>query len=259
MDTFLFDKIVFGPVKSRRLGSSLGINLLPLNKKVCNFNCIYCECGDSNAEHPYGKEMLPYEHIINTMMDEFKQLKNDGIPVDAITFAGNGEPTLHPDFPRIIDKTIELRDQYFSHARIAVLSNSTTLNKPKVFDALEKVDMKIMKIDAGTEKMCKLINRPNRNFDLNQVIKDLKSFKGDLIIQTLFLRGWYREAYIDNTSEEELAAWLNILHEIKPQLVMIYTFHRATPVQNLEKVTLEELEKIAQQVNKMGIETQISG
>ena len=260
MSTFLFSKIIFGPVKSRRLGVSLGINLLPGSRKVCNFNCIYCECGwtlDSKEEKSTLPERAEVYEALELKLLEMKE--RDQHP-DVITFAGNGEPTLHPDFPGIIDDCIELRNKYFPEARIAVLSNSTTITKPHIKEALLKIDQNILKLDSGFDLTLKIHNQPRVNIRVAELIDNLKKFNGQLIIQTLFLRGSYKGNTIDNTTPEEIEAWLTALQMIKPSEVMIYTVSRDTPEGGeLGKVPLPELKRIASMVNRLGIKTTVSG
>jgi len=260
MSTFLFSKIIFGPVKSRRLGVSLGINLLPGSRKVCNFNCIYCECGwtlDSKEEKSTLTERAEVYEALELKLSEMKE--RDQHP-DVITFAGNGEPTLHPDFPGIIDDCIELRNKYFPEARIAVLSNSTTITKPHIKEALLKIDQNILKLDSGFDLTLKIHNQPMVNIRVAELIDNLKKFNGQLIIQTLFLRGSYKGKTIDNTTPEEIEAWLTALQMIKPSEVMIYTVSRDTPEGGeLGKVPLPELKRIASMVNRLGIKTNVSG
>jgi wyosine [tRNA(Phe)-imidazoG37] synthetase (radical SAM superfamily) len=260
MATFLFDEIIFGPVKSRRLGVSLGINLLPVNKKICNFNCIYCECGwtrdvEITASRPPGRE-----EVYKALNLKLSELKGKNHAPDVITYAGNGEPTLHPDFPGIIDYTLSLRNKYFPEARIAVLSNSTTISDPLIKAALLKVDQNILKLDSAIESTIKLHNQPRLNINVKELIDNLESFNGKVIIQTLFLRGTYKGSIIDNTTPSEIHAWLIAIERIKPSEVMIYTISRDTPEgATLNKVPLNELKKIAASVGAMGIRTQVSG
>jgi wyosine [tRNA(Phe)-imidazoG37] synthetase (radical SAM superfamily) len=259
MATFLFDEIIFGPVKSRRLGVSLGINLLPVNRKFCNFDCIYCECGWS-ADIEKVKSQLPTRGEVFKALDtKLSAMKESGEKPDVITYAGNGEPTLHPEFHGIIDDSLALRDKYFPAARIAVLSNATTINRPDVKSALLKVDMNILKLDSAFDSTVKVHNQPNKQLDVGELINNLAGFGGNLIIQTLFLRGKVREVLIDNTTEEELTAWLKALEKIKPSEVMIYTISRDTPIgAELTKVSAGELAKIAARVEELGIKTQVS-
>ena len=260
MPTFLFDRIIFGPVKSRRLGVSLGINLLPARIKVCNFNCIYCECGwtlDNSKE----KSSLPKRYEISKALElKLSEMKAKNNPLDVITFAGNGEPTLHPDFPGVVDDTIDLRNRYFPEARIAVLSNSTTITIPSIREALLKVDQNILKLDSGFDLTVRVHNQPRVNIKVAELITNLKRFNGQLIIQTLFLRGTHNGKAIDNTTPEEIEAWIKAVEMIKPYEVMIYTISRDTPESSLlEKVPLTELKRIATMVNRLGIKTSVSG
>ncbi|HEY3370445.1 MAG TPA: radical SAM protein [Prolixibacteraceae bacterium] len=259
MATFLFDQIIFGPIKSRRLGISLGVNLLPTDSKVCSFDCIYCECGWTPRKRTQ-KAILPPRALVRQKMQEklTEMISNNEFP-DVITFAGNGEPTLHPEFEGIMDDTIELRNQLTPHARIAVLSNATMLHKPAVVRALLKVEDNIQKLDSAFEETIRLIDCPASNFKLKDVVENLKSFNGKVIIQTLFLKGSFKDQVIDNTTEVELAGWMKLLQEIKPSQVMIYTIDRDTPATGLEKVKLEELNRIALRARAIGFEVQVSG
>jgi wyosine [tRNA(Phe)-imidazoG37] synthetase (radical SAM superfamily) len=248
MATFLFDKTVFGPVKSRRLGVSLGINLLPSNSKLCSFDCVYCECG-WNPDPRKVKAILPTQHDVYSGLEEklIEMVAANELP-DVITFAGNGEPTMHPDFFEIVNNTLALRDKYAPKARIAVLSNSTMLFKPKVVEALKMVDDNILKLDAGSWETIQLMNLPVGHFDLPKVVDSLQAFNGQLVIQTMFLRGQINEKPFDNTTEEEVDAWMKLLEIIKPQRIMIYSIDRDTPSKTLQKINREELMQIAKRV-----------
>lgn len=259
MATFLFDQIIFGPVKSRRLGVSLGVNLLPTDSKVCSFDCIYCECG-WNPKKRERKAILPTRAEVRLRMEEkLLQMQTSGELPDVITFAGNGEPTLHPDFEGIIDDTIELRNRLAPQARIAVLSNASMLHKTTVVSALKKVDDNIQKLDSAFEETVRKMDCPTSGYQLKQVIENLKQFEGRVIIQTMFLRGIFRGEIIDNTVEQEVSEWLKLIGEIKPSQVMIYTIDRDTPASGLEKVALEELQQIGARVKMLGIKVQVSG
>jgi wyosine [tRNA(Phe)-imidazoG37] synthetase (radical SAM superfamily) len=260
MATFLFDKIIFGPVKSRRLGKSLGINLLPPTRKVCNFNCIYCECGwtqslsNDNSRFPSRKEVQV------ALEKKLSEMKKDGNPPDAITYAGNGEPTLHPDFAGIIDDSIILRDKYFPEAKITVLSNSTTISDPVIKAALLKADMNILKLDSAFDETIRVHNQPSYDLKADELIENLMGFNGKLIIQTLFLRGIHNGLAIDNTTPAELEAWLEAVKKIGPEEVMIYTISRDLPDEGeLKKIPVKELNVIASMVRKSGIKTRVSG
>lgn len=259
MATFLFDKIIFGPVRSRRLGVSLGVNLLPADRKVCNFNCIYCECGWTRHDHLSQK--LPSRTDVRELLREkLMEMGSHGTPPDVITFAGNGEPTIHPDFPGIIDDTIALRNELCPGASVAVLSNATMINRPEIREALMKTDRNILKLDSAFDETVKIHNQPGSNYTIAETIENLKLFGGNVVIQTLFLRGEYNGLAIDNTTARELEAWLDVLVEISPREVMIYTIHRATPAgSNLKKVPEKELEQIAARVKELGIAVQVSG
>ncbi len=256
MATFLFDKIIFGPVHSRRLGASLGINLLPNDKKICSFNCIYCECGWTDSESD--STFHPREEVRENLRLKLEQMKMNNESLDAITFAGNGEPTLHPKFDLIIQDTIGIRNRYFPDAQIAVLSNASLIHKRKIFNALKRVDQNILKLDSVFEDTVQLLNQPHSGFDLKRTIEYLKKFNGQLIIQTMFIRGEYGGVKFDNTTEKEINAWLETLKEIHPALVMIYTIARDTPAENIQRLKQEELETIAEKVEQIGIPTQIS-
>jgi len=260
MGTFLFDEIIFGPVKSRRLGVSLGINLLPTKRKICNFNCIYCECGWTNRFEKASGHLPEREDVFEALDHKLADMKASDQKPDVITYAGNGEPTLHPDFPGIIDDSIILRNKYFPEARIAVLSNSTTITDQKVKAALLKVDMNILKLDSAFDSTVCIHNQPASNINVKDLISNLAGFEGKLIIQTLFLRGVYNGKAIDNTTPEELNAWLKAIEKIQPSEVMIYTISRDTPPEGgeLNKVPVRELREIASLVEKLGIKTQVS-
>ncbi|HOP58022.1 MAG TPA: radical SAM protein [Bacteroidales bacterium] len=260
MPTFLFDKIIFGPVKSRRLGVSLGINLLPVTRKICNFNCIYCECGLTMNSTVKGEPLPSRKEVYEALREKLSSMKEKNQDIDVITYAGNGEPTLHPEFTGIIDDSIELRNRYFPEASIAVLSNATTIHKPSVRKALTKVDQNILKLDSALDPTIKIHNQPHGDFHVATLIENLKKFKGNLIVQTMFVRGIYRGRVIDNTTPSEIEAWLEALKSIKPSEVMIYTISRDTPeTGQLKKVPFDELNKIADKVRETGIKTQVSG
>jgi wyosine [tRNA(Phe)-imidazoG37] synthetase (radical SAM superfamily) len=256
MATFLFDEMIFGPVKSRRLGVSLGINLLPTDNKYCTFNCVYCECGWTDTE---GKKIvLPKRADYKLKLEaKLKALAGTENEPDAITFAGNGEPTIHPEFAEIIDDTIEARDKYAPNAKISVLSNASQLHKKRVKEALKKVDKNIQKLDVGTEEMFQLINQPLGDLSLNQILDKLISFEGNLIIQTLFLRGTVDGKRIDNTTKPQFDAWLELVKKVNPQYVMIYSIDRDTPADGLKKITFSELDNIARKIRFSGIITEV--
>ena len=253
---FLKEDLVFGPIRSRRLGNSLGVNLLPKEGKICTFNCVYCECG-WNPEHRDVNAQLPttveYEA---TLEKALRELAGTPREPDSITFSGNGEPTLHPQFPEIIDITARLRDKYAPKAVISVLTNGTRIHDERVFNALRKVDNNVCKLDGGTVDTINKINLPNVKIDLDQYIKDLQRFEGQVVIQTLFIRGEHDGQHFDNTTEEEINLWLEHLKKIKPRKTMIYVIDRETPEKNLEKLGPEEMAKIAEKVKAIGLEVE---
>lgn len=258
MSTILFDKIVFGPIQSRRLGVSLGMNLLPTDGKLCSFDCIYCECG-LNEERRTRSKLPAREEVKEALIRKLTAMQAEGIAPDVITFAGNGEPTLHPQFGDIIEDTIATRNRFFPHAKIAVLSNATMLHKEYVFQALSKIEDNILKLDSVLDSRIRQLNEPNSpSFSFEGLLKQLCRFEGNLIIQTMFLRGEVDGMSVDNTTEEEIAGWLEALKQIKPKQVMIYTIDRETPVKALKKVSKEVLEAIANRARREGFEVSVS-
>lgn len=256
MDTFLFDETIFGPIYSRRLGNSLGINLLPCNRKICSFDCVYCECGWTLNE--VEQKGMPERRMVKNLLEKklIDLINTHNIP-DSLTFAGNGEPTLHPNFNEIIDDTINLRNHYFPKAKISVLSNATQINKPEILSALLKIENRILKLDAGSNEMFQRINHPSSAITLQDIITGLLSFKGNVTIQTLFLRGNISGLPIDNTTEKEINLWLEHLKIINPERVMIYPIARNTPLDKIEIISKEELDQIGRKVQSLGIETEI--
>jgi wyosine [tRNA(Phe)-imidazoG37] synthetase (radical SAM superfamily) len=259
MATILFDQIVYGPVHSRRLGISLGVNLSPTDGKRCTFDCIYCECG-LNAERRTYSPAPSREATRMALTEKLTQMKTEGVPPDAITFSGNGEPTMHPDFAGIVDDTLALRDRFCPEAKVAVISNSTMLHKGEVVRALCKVDENLMKLDAGFDELIAQIDRPAvHGFTVDKLIRQLCLFNGKLIVQTMFLQGEHNDIQIDNTRDEAVDRWIDALGKICPEKVMIYTVSRETPVKTLRKVSLETLERIAEKVRNAGFEVTVSG
>ena len=253
MATKLFKDIIVGPIISRRLGVSLGVNLLPLDGKLCNFDCIYCECGWTGQSHGVPLRYNSTEEVLSLLEKHLSKGKARGERLDVITFAGNGEPTMHPQFAKVIDVTVALRDRYYPEVKIAVLTNATLLGVPSVRGALEKVDRPILKIDSAFDETIALINGSRGRYALAEVIANMKKFRSDIIIQTMFLRGEYKGQAIDNTTDREVGAWLEVLRDLKPSLVMIYTLDRDTPLQTLTRVSDEELQAIGKRVEALGI------
>ena len=257
MSTVIYPSPIFGPVHSRRLGVSLGINLLPADGKFCTFDCIYCECG-YNADFRPNLKLPTREEVQQALEARLLDMQQNGPKPDVLTFAGNGEPTAHPQFAGIIDDTLALRDKYFPKAKVSVLSNSTFIHKPEVFEALCKVDNNILKLDTINETYIHEVDRPTGHYDVKQIIECMKAFQGKLIIQSLFMKGTHQGLSVDNTSDEYVLPWLEIVKEIAPQQVMIYTIDRETPSPLLEKASHEELDRIAAQVQQAGIPVSVS-
>ena len=240
----LFDSIAYGPIHSRRLGTSLGMEIMPLTHKLCTFDCVYCECGWNQPVH---KPVLPTrEEIREALEAKLQVLLQENVSLDVITFSGNGEPTLHPEFLGIIQDTCALRDRYCPSAKVSVLSNSTQLGRAEVVEALRLCDNRILKLDAATDTMMRRIDQPvNKQLTVATLMQWLKQFNGDFTLQTCFLRGTHNGQILDNTAPEELSAWYNAVEELRPKQVMIYVIDRKTPEENLEKISREQMESIA--------------
>lgn len=249
------EDIIFGPISSRRLGRSLGINLLPDNGKVCNFDCIYCECGWNQDGRCKGG-MHTAAEVRSALEDKLADMMLKGERLDSITFSGDGEPTLNKDFPIIIDDTLKLRDVFFPNAKVSVLSNATRAHVPEVFDALTKVDNPILKIDAPTDELAAIINRPVPGYSVARVVEALKRFEGNFCLQTMFLRNG---SGFDSTSAEVLDGWMNIVRTLKPRLIMAYTIDRPTPEKDLSKVSEEEMRAALKPLFDEGFDIQICG
>ncbi len=257
MSTVIYPSPIFGPVHSRRLGVSLGINLLPADGKLCTFDCIYCECGFNKDFRPQ-KPLPTREEVCVALEARLKDMQANGPVPDVLTFAGNGEPTLHPHFAEIIDDTCALRSQYFPNAKISVLSNSTQILKPSVFEALKKVDNNILKLDTVDVDYIHTVDRPTGHYDLPRLVERMKEFKGHIIIQTMFLKGTMEGRDVDNTSDRFVTPWLETVKEIAPSQVMIYTIDRETPDHDLIKATSEDLDSIAERIRQAGLQVSVS-
>ena len=243
---------VFGPIFSRRLGASLGINLLPREGKLCNFDCVYCECGWN--KDGLGDRRLPsVKEVEDALEAKLLACREAGIPIDSITFSGDGEPTLHPAFAEIIDLTLALRDRYYPAAKVSVLSNATRSGEPSVFAALRKVDNPILKLDAATDAQAALVNRPVGHYSVEEVVRNLARFEGDFVLQTLFLKGdgWASAQWVE--------AWMEIVRRLRPREVMVYTIDRETPQKGLEKYTEAEMRALVQPLIDEGLTIQIKG
>lgn len=255
--TVIYPSPIFGPVHSRRLGVSLGINLLPADGKVCTFDCIYCECG-FNADYRPKQPLPTREEVRSALEARLRDMQQNGPTPDVLTFAGNGEPTAHPCFPEIIEDTLALRDNYFPNAKVSVLSNSTFIHRPAVFEALNKIDNNILKLDTVDEEYVRVLDRPAGHYSIRKIIEGMKAFKGNCIIQTMFLKGSYKGQDMNNTSDKFVLPWLETVKEIAPRQVMIYTIDRETPDHDLQKATHEELDRIVTLLEKEGIPTTAS-
>ena len=254
----LWNDIVYGPIRSRRLGVSLGVNLSPVEGKVCTFNCIYCECGWNKVLK--GCKMPSVQECAVALEERLKGLRGENAQLDVITFAGNGEPTLHPHFAEVVDVVVGLRDRYFPAAKVSALSNATRLGDASVVAALHKVDNNILKLDSAIETTWRLVNQPNdKELTVAKVVEGIAQFSGECVVQTLFFKGEYNGYAFDNSSDVEVAAWLEALQRIRPREVMIYSLDRATPAAGLERPTIERLREIAARVEGLGIKTSVTG
>lgn len=250
----LREKTVFGPIFSRRLGTSLGINLLPQEGKICTFDCIYCECG-WNRDGLDDKRIPTAAEVRSALEDKLSQLMLDGVRIDSITFSGDGEPTINPEFPQIIDDTLKLRDIYYPDAKVSVLSNSTRVHIPEIFEALRRVDNPIMKIDAPTDELVAVIDRPAPGFSLERAIEALEKFEGDFVLQTMFLK--CRD--FDSSCPEVLQGWKAIVRRLKPRQIMVYTIDRPTPQEGLQKFTEAQMRELVQDLIDEGFNISIKG
>jgi wyosine [tRNA(Phe)-imidazoG37] synthetase (radical SAM superfamily) len=257
MSTIIYPSPIFGPVHSRRLGLSLGVNLLPADGKVCTFDCVYCECG-FNADHRPQLPLPTREEVAEALEAKLRQMQADGRLPDVITFAGNGEPTCHPHFPEIVDDTIRLRDSYCPQAKVSVLSNATLIHRQQVHDALMRVDNNIQKLDTISPAYIRLVDRPQGSYDVLQVIEHLKAFQGHVIIQSMFMQGTAGGESVDNTGDDYVLPWLKAVADIAPQQVMVYTIDRETPMHSLLKATPQQLDRIALLVRQLGIPCSVS-
>ena len=253
----LFDSIAYGPIHSRRLGTSLGMEIMPLTNKLCTFDCVYCECGWNQPVH---KPVLPTRAEIREALEaKLQVLQQENVSLDVITFSGNGEPTLHPEFSGIIQDTCTLRDRYCPSAKVSVLSNSTQLGRAEVVEALRLCDNRILKLDAATDTMMRRIDQPvNEQLTVATLMQWLRQFNGDFTLQTCFLRGMHNGQILDNTTPEELSAWYKAVEELQPKQVMMYVIDRKTPEEHLEKISREEMESIAASLIAKGFNVSIS-
>lgn len=258
MQTVLFHSTIFGPIHSRRLGTSLGVNLSPVDGKTCSFDCLYCEAG-FNAQGPGNAGLPKRADVARQLESKLAQMKANGEPLDVITFSGNGEPTLHPEFEGVIDDTIALRDKYFPSVKISVLSNATRLRRDDVARALKRVDNNILKLDSAVESTMRLIDRPvQKEFTVEKAIADIAQFGGQATVQTMMLRGEIDGMPVDNTTDAEIDALIDAYRRISPRSVMLYSIDRTTPCRTLSKVQRDELETIAARIRQAGFNVQVN-
>lgn len=250
----LREDTVFGPIHSRRLGNSLGINVLPADGKFCNFDCIYCECG-WNKDGRNDQYLPKADEVKKALEDKLIVCQQDGTAIDSITFSGDGESTLNPDFVRIVDDTLALRDKYYPQAKVSVLSNATRVHVPAVFKALTKVDNPIMKIDAPTNELISKINNPAPGYDIARVVEALKQFNGNFVLQTMMLRN----DEFDSSNDEVISGWMDIVRLLHPREIMVYTIDRPTPAENLQKFSVDEMRSLVQPLIDEGYKIQIKG
>lgn len=257
MSTVIYPSPIFGPVHSRRLGVSLGVNLMPGDGKVCTFDCIYCECGFNKDFRP--RQRRPTRDEVRAALeDKLREMRDEGRLPDVITFAGNGEPTAHPDFGAIIGDTMALRDAYCPAAKVSVLSNSTFIGRQEVFDALLRVDNNILKLDTVDEDYIRLVNRPSCRYDLGSLVERMKQFGGRMIVQTMFMHGTFEGRRVDNVDDSYVLPWMEAVKAIRPRMVMIYTIDRETPDKELTKASHAELDRIAAMLRAEGLEVSVS-
>lgn len=258
----IYPSPIFGPIKSRRLGISLGVNIMPGDGKWCSFDCVYCECGLNKDHHP--KEPLPTpEEVHDKLESTLQQMKERGERLDVITFSGNGEPTMHPMFSKIVDNVLSLRNEYYPEAKVTVLSNSTQIYRQDVFDALMKVDNALMKLDTVSEKYIHTVDQPAGNYNLQLIVDKLADMNGHAVIQTMFMKGSIKDkdgrlVSVDNCNDEYITPYIEALKKIKPRQVMIYTLDREWPTEGLEKADHETMDRIADKIRKVGFETSVS-
>ncbi|MFA5712763.1 MAG: radical SAM protein [Bacteroidales bacterium] len=256
--SILFREIVFGPIVSRRLGVSLGINLLPLNGKLCNFDCIYCECGYNRDRRGDGR-LATKEEVLSSLEERLKEHDLSIGEVDSITFSGNGEPTMHPQFGEIVEGTLKLRDLFASKAKVSVLTNGSRIGVEEVAEALLKVDNAIIKIDSPYRESIEILNRPQYRFSLERMERELERFKGLFVLQTLFVEGEVDGEEFSNASKQEVVEWYSLIDRVRPREIMIYTIDRETPAKGLRKISIERLEEIATPLRDRGYKVTVSG
>jgi len=247
-----FEEIAFGPIFSRRLGSSLGVNILPPRGKLCNFDCIYCELGWNKDGVSDGR--MPSADMVREALDaKLSACAVSGAALDSITFSGNGEPTLNPEFPQIVDVTLELRDRYYPNAKVTVFTNSTTLKNPSVVAALAKVDWPVLKVDAVSPERVACVNKPSGRWNLETIKSGMKALGGRFLLQTIFFQS------SDYDTADELEQWMEFVREVRPKHIMVYTIDRETPQKDLRKYSVVQMTEMVQELIDEGFDIQIRG
>ena len=238
--------ITYGPVQSRRLGLSLGINLLPTEYKLCSFNCLYCQYGWTKkvtfAPGERLKDLPSVDAVAAALETALAELSRDHRTMDAISICGNGEPTLYPALAEVIVKVKRIRDRYQPRARVAILSNSSTVGDHAVRAALDLLDVKIMKFDAGSEEMFRQLNHPAAPVYMGEIVAGLKALK------KIFLQSCFVQGRVTNADPDSVAMWIDKVREIHPLSVQVYTLDREPADKRIEKVSRTTLAWIADAV-----------
>lgn len=244
VDFPLQDSVVYGPIHSRRLGHSLGINPLPLSYKFCDFDCVYCQYGWT-PDKGSGEKLKRAPQLLEEIQKSFAHHRQIKTPVDCITIAGNGEPTMHPDFLSIVSGLMKLRNEFYPRAKVGVLSDSSQADRPKIREALEMLDERYMKLDAGHAALHEKINKPRGDFDFERMVNALRGLR-DIVIQSLFMQGTY-----DNTQPGDIDKWIETVGFIQPREVQVYTIDRRPADPGLRKVSVQRLQEIADMCHSM--------
>jgi len=252
----LQDGAVYGPIHSRRFGHSLGINPLPVTYKFCDFDCVYCQYGwtprPGSTAKKTDEKLKPLHQLLREIEKSFQSIKVEKTPVDVITIAGNGEPTLYPEFLKFVTGLVELRDRYFPKVPLGILSDSSQCHRSEIKEALEMLDERCMKLDAGDFETIRNINKPAGSFDLPRMLEALRELR-EVTIQSLFVQGSY-----DNTKPEQIDRWVEAVGFVQPKLVQVYTVDRPPADSGIVPVPLAQLRGIAELSQSMtGVRTEI--
>jgi wyosine [tRNA(Phe)-imidazoG37] synthetase (radical SAM superfamily) len=235
--------VIYGPVSSRRLGRSLGINLLPPGRKLCTFDCAYCQYGSADAVSA-NQEHQGFPSVGTVLRKVAEAVRRQRAPLDYLTFSGNGEPTLHPDFPEIVSGLLRLRDEMCPQARLAILSNSSRMHRPEIRQAVERLDDPIMKLDAGDPQTLSLLSRPSAAVTFEKLVEGLAGMPR-LIIQTMIIAG-----EVQNVEGEAHEAWLAAVARLSPEMVQLYSAERPVAESGVRRVPKERLEELARQAQE---------